>query len=365
VAAREALARRQAWAAVALVQLDRAELAWPLLRHGPDPGRRTWLLHGLGRLKTGPGAVLRRLEEETDVSARRALILSLGEFSAEQLPAPTRQALVGRLLRWYRDDPDPGTHSAVDWLLRHGWQGKAKRKLDWGQGQALSRIDRELGLWRATVPLGGCLAAAGGGPFSALPFLGPRLAEPRLATFGAARRAWYVTGEGHTLAVVRGPVEGRMGSPPHEPDRVAVREAPHRKRIPRDFAIATKEVTVAQFQRFLDANPHFKARRHLPTRRFTPEPDGPVNYVTWFEAVAYCNWLSRQEGVPEEEWCYPPLDRIDEGMRLRPGYLARTGYRLPTEAEWEYACRAEATTSRFYGSSEALLRIDRRTTSRG
>jgi serine/threonine protein kinase/formylglycine-generating enzyme required for sulfatase activity len=322
---RDEWARRQAQAAVTLLRLGEAEHIWEWLKHpGPDPSRRTYLLHALGRLGSDPAAVLRRLETEADASARRALILSLGEFPADQLPAERRQALVPALLRWYRDDPDPGIHAAVDWLLRHGRQGPAARKLDWQQGERLRQLDAEL---VSRAPLG--------------------------------HRRWYVTRHGHTLAVIPAPGEVQLGSPAHEPKRVREYEAFRRQHLPYGFALATKEVTVRQFQEFRKAYPELD---HAYDAGYSPDPDAPINSVTWYEAAQYCRWLSEQEGILEAEMCYPPVAEIQRckdtkaPLLLPADYLARTGYRLPTEAEWEYACRAGATTSRFYGSSEALLK---------
>src|SRR5687767_5989657 len=78
-------------------------------------------------------------------------------------------------------------------------------------------------------------------------------------------RNWYITREGQTMAIIRNAGEFMMGSPDHEQGRTAD-EALHRVRIPRGFAVATTEVTVAQFQRFLEANPKLETRFRDPTK---------------------------------------------------------------------------------------------------
>jgi formylglycine-generating enzyme required for sulfatase activity len=304
-AAKDALAKRQAQAAVALLQLGAPDRVWPLLEHRPDPRLRSFLIHRFEPLKTDVQALLGRLAEEREVSRRRALVLGLGSYAVEALPAEARGAWLARLRQWYRQEPDAGLHGAVEWLLRR-----------WGDGAEVARMEKDLASRERQRP---------------------------------DVRGWHVNGQGQTLVVVPAGAPFWMGSPGAEGGRSAENEPLHRVRIPRSFAIAAKEVTVEQFLRFRPDH------RYLV--KSSPRPDGPMINVTWYQAAEYCNWLSKEEGIPRKEWCYLPnrAGQFNAGMRMAPGYLSKRGYRLPTEAEWEYACRAGAVTGRYYGEAEELL----------
>jgi serine/threonine protein kinase len=99
--AKEKLAKRQACAAVVLLKMNQAAKVWPLLKHSPDPSGRSYLIHRLGPLGADAKAIVMRLDEEPDLTIRRALLLSLGEFGDKEFPVDDRKALLPKLREMY------------------------------------------------------------------------------------------------------------------------------------------------------------------------------------------------------------------------------------------------------------------------
>ena len=93
--------------AAALAALGKSDQTWPLLVHTPTPTVRSFLIERLGTSGIDPRVLKNRLDVETDTSARRALILTLGSFPPDRLPE-----LGPFLLGLYETDPDPGIHAA-------------------------------------------------------------------------------------------------------------------------------------------------------------------------------------------------------------------------------------------------------------
>jgi formylglycine-generating enzyme required for sulfatase activity len=133
-----------------------------------------------------------------------------------------------------------------------------------------------------------------------------------------------------------------MGSPDDDKDAKDYEKPQHRVRISKPFYLGVYEITQAQYQAVMGHNPSY----------FSPNGGGkdkiagqstdrhPVENVSWLDAVKFCNKLSEMEGLK-------PSYKIN-GETVQVLDWNGPGYRLPTEAEWEYACRANAPTPQRY-----------------
>lgn len=143
-----------------------------------------------------------------------------------------------------------------------------------------------------------------------------------------------------------------MGAPDDDPDASPDERPRHRVRITQPFYLGVHEVTVAQFRRFVNATKYqtvaetdgrgggiwdSNSRKVIHRVAFNwrnPRPNHvardqePVTQITPTDAIAFCKWLASLDGFP---------------------------YRLPTEAQWEYACRAGTETKWTFGNDPDLL----------
>ncbi|MBN1672427.1 MAG: SUMF1/EgtB/PvdO family nonheme iron enzyme [Kiritimatiellae bacterium] len=216
---------------------------------------------------------------------------------------------------------DPGTRSPsrIDGTLAPGWDDLVADALEAARG---ARLESAAMFAERLENMGVELSTGAGASAS-----GARASARSSAVVEPA----FTTGEQSSLTLDLGggvelelawlpPGSFEMGSPDSEEERASFEGPVHRVTFEHGFWMGRHAVTQRQYERVVGKNPsHFKKAG----------PDAPVEQVSWHEASEFCGKV--------EQTC---------GQQLPPG-----GYvRLPSEAEWEYACRAGTTTPFHYGS---------------
>ena len=305
-------ARRRAHCVALLFLLGDHEPAWSCLDPAANPDLCSFAEKRLADLDADPGILLDKLQAGGPVRLRAALLRIVARVDADRLSPALRKQITDAMHELWQTDPDGGVHSAAEWALRR---------------------------WSAFTPP----AYAGHRPFEV-----------------SREQRWHVAANGQTMIEFAGPFDTQVGSTREEPGhgQDEYRQTVH---INRSFAIAATETTMEQYLRFIaEKSSALGSTGSGPTYLYpynVRAPDGtcPVNAVTWRDAVTYCQWLCELENIPEDQWCYPRGVPLEIGMQLPDNFLDRTGYRLPTEAEWEVACRAGSDCAYSFGDATALL----------
>ncbi len=143
--------------------------------------------------------------------------------------------------------------------------------------------------------------------------------------------------------------EFMMGSPDDDKEAGGNEKPQHRVRTTRPFYLGVHEVTQTQYKAVMGNNPSFFSSTGGGKDKVVGQPtdQDPVENVSWLDTVVFCNKLSEKEGLK-------PFYELEPGTARVPDW-AGPGYRLPTEVEWEYACRANSKSRYSFGNSEGRL----------
>jgi formylglycine-generating enzyme required for sulfatase activity len=297
--------RYKARLAVLALHLGDDRLAADMCRfeNRPDPIQRTLFVDEFSNWHGNLEKLAPHCEKLSDRALRSALSMAVGSIPAERLVPSDADAWKPLIREWFQAAPDNATLSAAGWAFRQ---------------------------WKVDLP---ALSNA---------------SQP------SESRDWFVNSLGMTLLKIR---------PGQFVRDDQVREAKGQTvTLSRAFFLCDREVTIGQFGQFVEDIEWPQEEKPANWQRVNQANDvdmrdHPQDSVSWYDAVLFCNWLSKKEGLAP---CYERTGKKERIQIAKNGAwrlaATGTGYRLPTEAEWEYACRAGTTTDFACGSDQELLR---------
>jgi serine/threonine protein kinase/formylglycine-generating enzyme required for sulfatase activity len=284
---------RQANLLSALVAVSDDRTVWPLLVHSSDPTLRSLLIERMGRGGVTPRQFETQLaNESTATSARRAIILALGELPDENFSSTDRKRISDALLNLYRTDADPGAHGAADWVLRK-----------WGFQDELHSSNETL---RAAGPGKGM--------------------------------DWYVNKAGQTFSVVHGNFE------------IWVVDGKNRRRSnwSGHIAVSSREVTVGEYRQFAQYDKNEEALTD-------DSPVVNVSWNQAARYCNFLTRSESELGEAECCYVPKDTDRPEGNMIEVKNITSKRGYRLPTATEFQVACMAGSMAAFACGDADQNL----------
>ncbi|MDX1929716.1 MAG: SUMF1/EgtB/PvdO family nonheme iron enzyme [Pirellulaceae bacterium] len=269
--------------------------------------------------------------------AHYAILLAMGEYALDEVPPPRRESLLKELADTYRNDPSSGVHGAAGWLLRK-----------WGQSEVVREVDH-----------------------TAIPYSTERewftLSITAMPTPASEAITEPISPKNFYYTFCVFPAgDYLIGSVPDEANREKKDESRHEVKLTRPFALLNREVTMAELIAFSPKDWLQHAQSDVQPEVSGFEVSGFS--VNWYDAVAYCRWLTLQAGMDEGHQAYADPTKLDKAQYPREldprnswaprnWQLQQTqpGFRLMTEAEWEVASRAGCRTTFAHGSEEGLM----------